>query len=133
MVMKDMNTILGPDSEIGEEIPSKSGRGASYPIIRVAGSLHISCDVRANVSAEGSIVIAAASRVRGSVGAYGKGGIIIGGIVQGNVVANDGVTLLSTAVVIGDIQVGKKCALRIDEGAVLVGQIIVSSSTSSET
>lgn len=111
-----MNTILGPASEIG--VPN--GRESSYPVVRVAGSLHISGDVRANVSADGSVVIGGEARIRGNIMAES---VIIGGIVLGDIIASDGVTLLSTSVVLGNIAVGKVGTVRVDDGAVLTGTV----------
>lgn len=106
-----INTILGPDSAVG--LPPTD----VIPQFKVAGSLHISGDVRANVTAEGNVVISADSRVQGSVTASS---VLAGGIVDGDIVAPEGVTLLSTAVVLGNITTS---ALRIDEGAVLCGGV----------
>lgn len=115
-----INTILGPASAVGLP-PSHAGAGAREsamnPVVRVAGSLQVAGDVAADVVAEGDIVISSEARIRGNVTASSA---IIGGIVKGNVVSPEGVTLLSSAVVLGDVATHH---LRIDDGAVLTGRV----------
>lgn len=104
-----VNTILGPASQVG------TVHGGS--VVRVAGSLHISGDVCADVVAEGSVVISADARVQGNVTAVS---VIVGGIVLGDIAAAEKVTMLSTSVVLGNVTTG---CIRIDDGAVLSGRV----------
>lgn len=119
-----INTILGPASYVGVSRLGESlnggGSGSVYPAIRVAGSLHISGDVRANVSAEGSVVVSGEARIRGNVT---SDIVIVGGIVIGDITASETVTLLSGSVVLGNVSVGKAGGVRIDEGAVFTGTV----------
>lgn len=114
---RSINTILGPDSSIG--LPSSSSP-ASYPAIpsfKVAGSLHINGDVRADITADGNVMISASSRVQGSVAAAA---VIVAGIVEGSITGTESVTLSSSSVVLGDVATR---ALKVDEGAVLCGRV----------
>lgn len=105
-----VNTILGTASSI-------KGVKGQQTLVSVAGSLHISGDVMADIRAESDIVISAEARIEGNVEAEN---VIVGGIVLGSIKAREGVTLLSTAVVLGDIET---IAVRLDEGAVLSGNV----------
>lgn len=112
---KLMNSILGPASQVG--VPSPDGKPQASPLVRVAGSFHIDGDVCADVTAEGNVIISGEARIKGNIKAQS---VIIGGIVLGNIIAPDGITLLATSVVLGNVTTKH---LRMDEGALLTGKV----------
>ncbi len=82
-----INTLLGSGSLI---------RGN----LSVSGFARIDGDIDGSLQATGRIIIGENSRIRGDV----HGQIVtVGGVVEGDVIAPEGVNILSTGAVIGDI------------------------------
>ena len=87
--LKDIsvNTLLGAGSKIQGDIS-------------VSGFARIDGDIDGSLRATGKVIIGENSRIRGDV----EGQIVtVGGIVEGDVIAPEGVDVLSTGAVIGDI------------------------------
>ncbi len=97
-----INTVIGPESSI-------SGN------LNLVGFIRIDGNIEGNIETTGNIIIGENARVKGDITAKSA---IIGGIVLGSVLAVDGVQLLSTSVVIGDIITTK---LRAEEKTVIQG------------
>lgn len=83
-----INSILG----IGSSVKGN---------IKVNGCMHINGDLDGDLEASGNVIVGSQARIRGNV--FAKS-ITVGGIVLGNIVAPDSITLLSTAAVLGDVQ-----------------------------
>ncbi len=98
-----INTIVGPGSEIKGDIHT------------VSGFLRIDGDIHGNVTTEGRIIIGENARIRGNISAQS---VSIGGVVHGDIIAPDYVTILSSGMVIGTILTKK---IRIDENVILHG------------
>jgi cytoskeletal protein CcmA (bactofilin family) len=82
-----INTIIGDGSAV-------SGN------VRVNGFIRIDGDINGNLETDGNVIVGEKARLYGSIKAKS---VIIGGIVIGDILAKEGVSLLSTAAVIGDI------------------------------
>ena len=86
--------------------------------VKAGGFVRVEGDVDGNLETTGNVIITDKARVRGNVTARSS---VIGGIVQGNVVSPEGVNLLSTAAVLGDIATKH---LQIADGVVFHGHCI---------
>ena len=86
--------------------------------VRVSGYVRVDGDVDGNIETTGKIYIGEKARIRGNVTAKSAN---IGGLVEGNVFAPDGITLFSTSVVIGDIGTRK---IEIAENVIFHGHCI---------
>ena len=91
--------------------------------LKVSGSVLIHGTVTGNIEADASaemvvIGVGETGRVMGNITAHQ---VMIGGLVEGDVVANARLEIMSTATIQGDIRYG---ALVIDEGAQLMGKAI---------
>jgi cytoskeletal protein CcmA (bactofilin family) len=82
-----INTIIGDGSAVTGNL-------------HVNGFIRIDGDINGNLETDGNVIIGEKARLRGNVKAKSA---IIGGIVLGDIVAKEGVTLLSSAAVVGDI------------------------------
>ena len=87
-----INSILGGGSSVKGDV-------------KINGFARIDGDIDGNLEATGNIIIGENARIRGNV--TGRSVTVIGGIVLGNIVAPEFIRLLSTSVVIGDIQTKK--------------------------
>ena len=86
--------------------------------IKAIGFVRIDGDVDGNLETSGNLIITDKARIRGNVTARSS---VIGGIVQGNVVSPEGVNLLSTSAVLGDIATKR---LQIADGVLFHGHCI---------
>lgn len=82
-----INTLVGPGSFL---------RGS----LRVKGFVRIDGDIDGNLETSGKVIIGEDARIRGSVISRS---VTIGGIVQGDVVAPEGISLLEGAIVLGAV------------------------------
>lgn len=98
-----INTLVGPGSFI-------SGK------ISVSGFIRIDGDIDGNLEATGRVIVGENARIRGDVHSRM---ITIGGVIQGDVIAPDGVSILSTGLVLGSILTKK---LKVDEAVILNGK-----------
>jgi cytoskeletal protein CcmA (bactofilin family) len=77
------------------------GLGASVSgNLKVSGFARIDGDIDGDIEATGRIMIGEKARIRGNVSALS---VIVGGVVIGDIVAPEGVQLLATSSVIGDL------------------------------
>ena len=93
--------------------------------IQSSGTLRIDGTVEGTISADGSIVVTKGGAAKGNITADN---IVIGGAVEGNVIAREKVELRSTGVLHGDIITVVR-GLAISEGAVFEGSCKMSKST----
>ncbi|ULQ58695.1 polymer-forming cytoskeletal protein [Brucepastera parasyntrophica] len=82
-----INTLIGPDSFVKGEL-------------KISGFVRIDGDIDGNLETTGRIIIGENARIRGNIS---SNVVTIGGIVQGDVIAPEGVTILSTGLVLGTI------------------------------
>ena len=82
-----INSIIGAGSSVSGDI-------------KINGFVRVDGDVDGNIETTSNIIIGAKARIRGDIRAASA---VISGIVIGDVTAQAGVKLLSTAAVIGDI------------------------------
>ncbi|MDR2601199.1 MAG: polymer-forming cytoskeletal protein [Spirochaetaceae bacterium] len=101
-----INTIIGPNTSVWGDV-------------EVAGFARVDGAVHGDVTAKGRIVIGEKACLKSSISGTA---ITIGGIVYGNVIAADRLTLLSTSLIIGDIITRR---IQIDNGGIVHGKIVV--------
>lgn len=82
-----INTLIGPGSAI-------SGNVHGSGFVRIDG------DIDGNFETDGNVIIGEKARIRGNITAKSA---VICGIVIGDVSAEEGIQLLSTSTVIGDV------------------------------
>ncbi len=87
--------------------------------LKVKGFMRFDGDIDGDLETTGKLIIGDQARIRGNVTAAS---VLIHGIVEGDIVAPDGVRLFSTATIIGDI-VSKK--IFVEEKVFIQGQCIV--------
>ena len=61
---------------------------------------HANCSLNGNLKTDGNVIIGDNAKIRGNIEAKS---VIIGGIILGNIHADESVKLLSSSVVLGDI------------------------------
>lgn len=97
-----VNTIVGPGSFLRGELA-------------VAGFVRVDGDIDGSLETDGRVIVGEGARIRGDVRARE---ITVGGVVQGDVVAEDGVTILSTGMVLGDVLTRR---LNVEDSVILNG------------
>lgn len=100
-----INTIIGMGSAI-------SGN------VKVNGFVRVDGDIDGNLETDGNVIIGENARLRGNLKAKS---VIIGGIILGDIYANESVKLLTNSVVLGDILAHK---IQIDETAIFNGHCV---------
>lgn len=100
-----INTVIGKGSEIKGNI-------------KVNGVVRIDGDIDGNLETDGNVIIGENARIRGNINAKS---IIVGGIILGNIFANDSVKVLANSIVIGDILSHK---VQIEDDALVNGKCI---------
>lgn len=68
--------------------------------IKFTGFVTVHGDINGNIETSGKIIVGEKARIKGNVTAKSA---IIGGIVEGNVTAPEGIQLFETAAVVGDL------------------------------
>jgi cytoskeletal protein CcmA (bactofilin family) len=101
-----VNTIIGPNTCLNGDVNS-------FGFTRVDGSL------RGNLTAAGRIIVGEQARMKSCITGPA---ITIGGVVFGNVLASERVTILATGIVLGDIITQR---IQADEGCLIHGRITV--------
>jgi cytoskeletal protein CcmA (bactofilin family) len=101
-----INSILGPGSSINGDIESGG-------FIRIDGS------IRGNLSARGRVVVGEKARMQGNISGTT---VTIGGVVYGNILASERISILDTALVLGDIITRR---IQADEGCLVHGKVTV--------
>ena len=104
-----INTIIGPGTVIDGEITS-------------AGFTRIDGSLKGNLTVQGRVVVGESARLLSNISGTA---VTVGGVVLGDILANDRVTVLSSAVVLGTIIT---CRVQIDEGCIVHGNIVTCSS-----
>ncbi len=87
--------------------------------LSVKGFVRFDGDIDGNLETTGRLIIGEQARIRGNVSASS---IIIHGLIEGDIVAPEGVRLFSTSAVVGDI-ISKK--IFVEETAFVQGQCII--------
>ncbi len=100
-----INTILGKGSSITGDL-------------RINGFVRLDGDIDGNLETDGNVIIGDNARIRGDVKAKS---VIISGIVIGNIIAQEGIKILSEAAVLGDV-ISRK--VQIDDKATFNGRCI---------
>ena len=100
-----INTIIGKGSAI-------SGN------MKVNGFIRIDGDIDGSLETDGNVIVGENARIRGDLTAKS---VIIGGIIKGNIRANESVKILAEAAVIGDI-ISRK--VQVDGSAIIHGHCI---------
>uniref|UniRef100_A0A7C3I6S8 Polymer-forming cytoskeletal protein n=1 Tax=Gracilinema caldarium TaxID=215591 RepID=A0A7C3I6S8_9SPIR len=104
-----INTIIGPGTFIQGDISS-------------AGFTRIDGALKGDLVAQGRVVVGENARLRSNITGTA---VTVGGVVLGDILANERVTVLSSAVVLGTIIT---CRIQIDEGCVVHGRVVTCSS-----
>jgi cytoskeletal protein CcmA (bactofilin family) len=105
-----INTIIGPHTELNGDVETDG-------FTRVDGT------IRGNLSVKGRVVIGESARMRGSI----SGTVMtVGGVVQGDILASERLTILSTALILGDIVTRR---IQADEGCLIHGRVKVCKSS----
>jgi len=95
------------------------GVGASFTgNLRISGFIRVDGDIDGNIETSGRIIVGEKARIRGNISATAA---VIGGIVEGDIVAPDGVKILSSSVIIGDVMTRH---LEVGEGSLIQGQYV---------
>lgn len=68
--------------------------------LKVNGFIRIDGDIDGNLETDGAVIISEKARIRGNITAKS---IIVGGVIIGDITAKDGVKLLSSSAVIGNV------------------------------
>jgi cytoskeletal protein CcmA (bactofilin family) len=82
-----INTIIGKGSSITGNL-------------RINGFVRLDGDINGNLETDGNIIIGDGARIKGDVKAKA---VIVGGIVVGNILAQESIKLLSDSAVLGDV------------------------------
>ena len=101
-----INTIIGPNTSLKGNIETGG-------FTRVDGS------IVGDVSANGRVVIGERARMKSNITGTA---ITIGGVVYGNVIAEESLVILSSALVLGDIITRR---IQADDGCLIHGRITV--------
>lgn len=86
--------------------------------LKVNGFIRIDGDIDGNLDTDGAVIISEKARIRGNINAKS---VIVGGIVLGDISACEGVKLLSSSVVIGNILTRK---VRMEDKVIFHGHCI---------
>lgn len=86
--------------------------------LKVNGFIRIDGDIDGNLETDGAVIISEKARIHGNITAKS---IIVGGIIIGDITAKDGIKLLSSSAVIGNI-ISRK--VQIEDNVVFHGHCI---------
>lgn len=100
-----INTILGKGSSVTGDL-------------RINGFVRLDGDIDGNLETDGNVIIGENARIRGDIKAKS---VIISGIVIGNIIAQEGIKILSEAAVLGDV-ISRK--VQIDDKSTFNGRCI---------
>ncbi|MGP1587466.1 MAG: bactofilin family protein [Treponemataceae bacterium] len=107
--------ILSDDISINTMV----GSGAFvFGNLSVDGFVRIDGSVDGNLETTGGAIIGENAKIRGNITAKS---VIIGGIIEGDVVAPEGVHLFSSAVIFGDV-ISRK--IKVDQNVIVQGYMI---------
>jgi cytoskeletal protein CcmA (bactofilin family) len=105
-----INTILGPGSLINGDIES-------------GGFTRIDGSIRGNLSAKGRVVVGEKARMLGNISGTA---VTVGGVVYGNILASERISILDTGLVLGHIITRR---IQADEGCLIHGRVTVCQSS----
>ena len=88
----------------------------------ISGSARLDGIVHGSLTAKGRVVIGSEARLHCDI--QGSS-VVVGGVVKGNIVASEEVTLLSSSLVLGDIVTTR---IRVEEGSFVHGLVMASGS-----
>jgi len=97
-----VNSIIGPGTRFDGDI-------------KISGLLRVDGDYSGSIDTEGKVLIGKSGRAQCSINAQT---VVIGGVVKGDIYAYEKVVILSSGMVIGNIQTSR---LYIEEGVILHG------------
>jgi cytoskeletal protein CcmA (bactofilin family) len=101
-----INTIIGLNSSVSGDL-------------EINGFTRIDGNVRGDVTAQGRVIIGEEARMRSNI----SGTVVtIGGVVCGNVLASDRLTVLSTGLIVGDVITRR---IQADDGCLIHGKVRV--------
>ena len=100
-----INTIIGKGSSITGNL-------------RINGFVRLDGDIDGNLETDGNIIIGDSARIKGDVKAKA---VIVGGIVVGNILAQESVKMLSNSAVLGDV-ISRK--VQVEDKATFHGHLI---------
>jgi cytoskeletal protein CcmA (bactofilin family) len=101
-------------------VNSLIGEGTSFRgDVQMEGLLRIDGDVIGNIDSKGKILIGKTGRAKSSIHATT---VVIGGVVKGNIYADEKVVLLSSGMVIGDIFTPRLIA---EDGVIIHGECVI--------
>lgn len=100
-----INTIIGSGTAIKGDIT-------------INGFVRMDGDIDGNLETDGNVIIGENARLRGNITAKS---VTVGGIIIGNITAQENVKLLSSSAVVGDILTRK---IQIDEDVIFHGHCI---------
>ncbi len=86
--------------------------------LKVNGFIRVDGDIDGNLDTDGAVIISEKARIRGNITAKS---VIVGGIVFGDISAREGVKLLSSSAVVGNILTRK---VRMEDKVVFHGHCI---------
>ena len=86
--------------------------------MKVNGFIRIDGDIDGSLETDGNVIVGENARIRGDLTAKS---VIIGGIIKGNIKANESVKILAEAAVIGDV-ISRK--VQVDGSAIIHGHCI---------
>jgi cytoskeletal protein CcmA (bactofilin family) len=101
-----INTIIGPGTSVQGDVNAPG-------FVRVDGSL------RGDLHATGRVVVGEKARLKSDVSGTN---ITIGGVVAGNILASERITILATGLVLGDIITRR---IQADDGCLIHGKVVV--------
>ncbi len=100
-----INTLIGSGSAVKGNV-------------RVNGFIRIDGDIDGNLETDGAVIIGEKARLKGNLTAKSA---IVGGVIFGDITAKEGVRLLSSAAVVGNIITRR---IRIEDGVTFHGHCI---------
>lgn len=100
-----INTVVGAGTKVSGDL-------------NIAGLVRVDGDINGNLETTGRVIIGEKARIHGNVTARAA---VIGGIVEGDVFAPDGIQLFSSSVVYGDV-ITKK--ISVSEDSLIHGMCI---------
>jgi len=101
-----INTIIGPGTSVSGNIES-------------AGFTRVDGNVQGDVKAKGRVIIGERARMKSNISATT---VTVGGVVFGNVLASERLTVLATGLIMGDVITRR---IQADEGCLIHGRVRV--------
>jgi cytoskeletal protein CcmA (bactofilin family) len=90
--------------------------------IKAPGFVRVDGSLKGSLHTEGPVVVGAKARMKSDISGTN---ITVGGVVKGNIIASERVTILSTGLVLGDI-ITKR--IQADNGCLIHGKVVICTS-----